>query len=250
MKRALLILWTVVLCACEVIDEADRLIPVPLPPANSRNHVLFDCTGFRCVNCPKAAEVAQSLTSTYAGQLFVVSVHPPSNPFTQGLYDYTCPEADSIYIALNGTPSTPFPAGNLDFKPYGEDFLVPPSEWPTMVYNAMGDTAAPYLEVTAFADTVKHIVDIQALYDKRQVRLMTMLVEDSVLGVQAMPDGSVNTAYYHRHMLRSASLKGEPLRLPEQCRLPYCTVVAVLIDNNNTIIQADETLINLSGAGR
>ena len=250
MKRTLIIVLTVILCACEVIDEADRLIPVPLPPANSRNHVLFDCTGFRCVNCPNAAEMAQSLVHMYPGQLFVVSLHPASNPFTQGVYDYTCPEADSIYIALHGTPSTPFPAGNLDFKPSGDDLLAPYAEWPTMVYSAMGDTVAPYLDIAAFADTTKHVVDIKAVYDKQQARLMTMLVEDSVLGVQAMPEGSVNTAYYHRHMLRAASLRGEPLRLPQQCRLTHCSVVAVLIDKNNTIIQADETVISLSGADR
>lgn len=246
MKRYLLILLTVALCACEVIDEANRYIPVPLPPAGSRKHVLFDCTGFRCVNCPNAAELAQSLTQTYVDQLFVVSLHPASNPFTQGLYDYTCPEADSIYLALGGTASTPFPAGNLDLALYNGDYLSQPSEWPTMVYNAMTDTVAPYLDIKAYADTVHHTIETKAIYDKDAASLITLLVEDSVLGAQAMPDGSVNMAYYHRHMLRAASLHGETLRLPEQCRVPYCTVVAVLIDNNNHIIQADETILDLS----
>ena len=44
-----------ILCACEVIDEAERLIPVETEPQGNRTHVLIEYTGFRCVNCPTAA---------------------------------------------------------------------------------------------------------------------------------------------------------------------------------------------------
>ena len=123
MKRLLYILLALTLCACEVINEADRLIPVPLPIANGRKHVLLEFTGFRCVNCPEAAEKAASLQALYGENLIVIALHPASNPFTQGAaeYDYTCPEADSIYRFMGGTETTPFPTGNIDMQPNRDD---------------------------------------------------------------------------------------------------------------------------------
>ena len=103
MRKLLLCLVILAFCGCEVIKEEDRLIPVEPTPQDStstgRRHVLLEYTGFRCVNCPSASELAQTLEHTYAGRLYLVSLHPASNPFTQGAakYDYTCPEADSIY---------------------------------------------------------------------------------------------------------------------------------------------------------
>ena len=180
-KLFVYILTALIFASCEVIDWNNRLIPVD-GPTGGRKHVLLEFTGFRCVNCPTAAEIAQNLEAMYDGRLYAVSLHPASNPFTQGKYDYTCPAADSIYQWMGGTVSTPFPAGNVDCKPFEGEWFSDMSAWATMVYQAMRDN-----------DEIQCEMPLEMSY---------WLIEDSVLGVQAMPDGTVNDHYYHRHLLR------------------------------------------------
>lgn len=211
--------------SCEVIHEADRLIPVPLPQTGGRRHVLLEYTGFRCVNCPDAAEQAAALKSLYGDRLILISLHPASNPFTQGLYDYTCPEADSIYRFMGGTATTSFPKGNIDMQRTESGYFIEPLNWPAQLNTAMTDT----------------LWDPETPHDTSY-----WLVEDSVLGVQAMPDGSVNMAYYHRHVLRAIS--HEPFtQLPAQCDPAQCSVVTIYTDiNNKQILQAYENPYDLS----
>ena len=225
MKRLLYILLALTLCACEVIDEADRLIPVPLPVSGDRRHVLLEFTGFRCVNCPAAAEKAAALKALYGDNLIIVSLHPASNPFTQGLYDYTCPEADSIYRFMGGTAQTSFPTGNIDMKPNENGYFIDPVEWAARLNTVMADT----------------------LWDPNTPHQISYwLVEDSVLGAQVMPDGSFNTNYYHRHVLRAIS--GQPIEsVPEKCNPAHCSVVTIYTDTNNKqILQAYENPFDLS----
>ena len=117
-NRWYIILFVLLLTGCDVIPKDEQLIPLDTKQG-TRRHVLIEYTGFRCVNCPTAAEMAQELADMYKEQLYVVSLHPASNPFTQGKYDYTSPAADSIYRWMGGDASTPFPTGNIDMKRYG-----------------------------------------------------------------------------------------------------------------------------------
>ncbi len=247
MKRYLYLILTLVLCSCEVINEADRLIPMPLPANSEHRHVLIEFTGFRCVNCPEAAQTAQALKEAYPNQLYVVAMHPASNPFTQGKYDYTCPAADSIYQLLGGTSTTPFPAGNIDLDLYEESYLAGPEQWTTMVYEAMTDTVAPYLYASAKADSIQREIQVTPQYTANDdLQIAYWLIEDSVLGVQAMPDGSVNMNYYHRHLLRAVSEQAS-FPIPDECRPAYCSVVAVLYDkNNHYILNSYETFLDFS----
>ncbi len=217
------ILTALLLVSCEVIPYEERYQPVE--NGNSeRCHVLLEFTGFRCVNCPAASDLAQSLQQTYEGQLYVVALHPASNPFTQGKYDYTCPAADSIYQWMGGDASTPFPAGNIDMKPYDGEWFVNTSKWATMVYEAIQETEIP---------------------DTDPVKTSYWLVEDSVPGVQAMPDGSVSTTYYHRHVLRGVWEDEAAIVVPEGCRREHLSVLKLTIDpSNNQILQAYETTLD------
>lgn len=255
MKKILYILILSVLCGCEVIDEADQLIPVPMPRSGQRTHVLLEYTGFRCVNCPDATETANNLKALYGEQLVVVALHPATNPFTQGKYDYTCPEADQCYLFMGGTAATPFPTGNINIAKTDKGYFSDRSEWPTLLAQTAQDIVAPYLNATAVIDTTTRQVDIGLDYTMPlEARIAVWLVEDSVMGVQAMPDGSVNMSYAHRHMLRTTAfdspwgipVSGTPMQtsfiLPDKCRVEHCYTVALLLDlNDYHILQAYET---------
>lgn len=220
-----IVLAALCLAGCELIPDEERYKPVD-SHTGTRCHVLLEFTGFRCVNCPAASELAQRLQQTYERQLYVVALHPASNPFTQGKYDYTCPAADSIYQWMGGNASTPFPAGNIDMMPYEGEWFANTNQWPTMVYEAMQETEIP---------------------NPDQLKTSYWLVEDSVLGVQAMPDGSVNDHYYHRHVLRGVWDKEEAIVVPEGCRREYLSVLKIYLDTKDKhIVQAYETTLDTS----
>lgn len=220
-----IVLAALCLAGCELIPDEERYKPVD-SRTGTRCHVLLEFTGFRCVNCPAASELAQNLQQTYEGKLYVVALHPASNPFTQGKYDYTCPAADSIYQWMGGDASTPFPAGNIDMKPYNGEWFANTNQWPTMVYEAMQETEIP---------------------NPDQLKTSYWLVEDSVLGVQAMPDGSVNDHYYHRHVLRGVWDEEAAIVVPEGCRREYLSVLKLYLDTKDKhIVQAYETTLDIS----
>ena len=220
MRKYLYILIVLALASCEVIPESEQLIPVTIPDTSAHRHVLLEFTGFRCVNCPAAAETAANLQHLYGDKLIVIALHPASNPFTQGLYDYTCPEADSIYQLLGGTPTTSFPTGSIDMRRFDDSYFVSPADWATKL-TTITNNQSPITNTSYW------------------------LVEDSVLGVQAMPDGTVNTAYYHRHVLRA--IAQQPFtELPTQCNPAHCSVVTIYSDQDKQIIDAYETTFDLS----
>ena len=218
-----IVLAALCLAGCELIPDEERYKPVD-SRTGTRCHVLLEFTGFRCVNCPAASDLAQNLQQTYEGKLYVVALHPASNPFTQGKYDYTCPAADSIYQWMGGNASTPFPAGNIDMMPYEGEWFANTNQWPTMVYEAMNETEIP---------------------NPDQLKTSYWLVEDSVLGVQAMPDGTVNDHYYHRHVLRGVWDEEAAIVVPEGCRREYLSVLKLYLDTKDKhIVQAYETTLD------
>lgn len=237
------------LSGCELIPENERLIEVSMPTdSTGRAHVLIEYTGFRCVNCPKAAETAAELQTLYGERLIVVSLHPATNPFTQGAYDYTCPAADTYYRYMGGTATTPFPTGNIDLATTADGWLSDASEWPTLLASRMNLPTEVHLQaegnrLTLYADL------------EQQCRMAVWIVEDSILGVQALPDGSVDKQYYHRHVLRGTM--GDPwgeeltlgplpksytiaVSLPEGCDPKHTYAVVLLLNANREILNAIE----------
>lgn len=257
LKKLLYILALIGLCSCEVIHEDDRYIRLP-DPETERVHVLLEFTGFRCVNCPTAAQTAEELHSIYGDKLITIALHPASNPFTQGVYDYTCPAADSVYRFMEGNATTPFPKGNIDWQITEGSYFTDPATWGAQLSHLSSDTTlGPALSMTCEPNASKNAVTFTVNYSlTEEAKLAVWLVEDSVLGVQAMSDGSVNMAYYHRHMLRNAAFD-QPLGIPvdgqntimyeifvpEGCDINRCSLVAILLDKNYSFLNAYEKKI-------
>ncbi len=261
-------LWLTALCmftGCEVIGENERLIAVQLPVDSAgRNHVLIEFTGFRCVNCPKADTVAEKLRHTYGERLITVAMHPASNPFTRGAdkYDYTCPAADTYYLYMGGNATTPFPTGNIDMLASADGFLSVYPLWATRLAEQMGEPASVQLAASASLKPASRQLTVRTrcfAIDKQDLQMAVWLVEDSIIGAQALPPyGTVDTAYCHNHVLRAALSAewGEPVTaqpqpeelifdtaLPEGCDAKHCSVVVVAMDQNKSIINAKQIKI-------
>ena len=267
---SLLLVLGSLLTSCEVIPAGQReeVIFTPTDPsAVKRSSLLIEYSGWQCVNCPTAAEEAHRLKELYGEDLVVVVMHPESNPNTRHnnkpALNYTCPEADSIYIVMGGTNTTPFPTGNVNMvqvatKGYFQDF----DKWGTIISQAYA-TPKPILlsqEVTGTADSkdVNIAVDITNLDTQAiEATLQVWLTEDSVMGSQKKPEGT-DKNYAHNHLLRASisPLWGEKLPidahmtqqvvyeypLPDKVVKENCNIVS-LVSVNGEVVQAKETRI-------
>lgn len=267
---SLLLVLGSLLTSCEVIPAGQReeVIFTPTDPsAVKRSSLLIEYSGWQCVNCPTAAEEAHRLKELYGEDLVVVVMHPESNPNTRHnnkpALNYTCPEADSIYIVMGGTNTTPFPTGNVNMvqevtKGYFQDF----DKWGTLISQAYA-TPKPILlsqEVKGTADSkdVNIVVDITNLDTQAiDATLQVWLTEDSVMGSQKKPEGT-DKNYAHNHLLRASisPLWGETLpidahmtqqvvyeyTLPDKVVKENCNIVS-LVSVNGEVVQAKETRI-------
>lgn len=269
---SLLLVLGSLLTACEVIPAGEReeVIFTPTDPsAVKRTSLLIEYSGWQCVNCPTAAEEAHHLKEQYGENLVVVVMHPESNPNTRHnnkpALNYTCPEADSIYMMMGGTNTTPFPTGNVNLvkdvtKGYFNDF----DKWATNISQAYS-TPKPVLigqEVNGTADSkdINIVVDITNLDTKAiESTLQVWLTEDSVIGSQKKPSGT-DKKYAHNHLMRASitSIWGDivPIEahmtqqvvyeytLPEKVVKENCNIVS-LVTINGEVVQAKETRITI-----
>jgi hypothetical protein len=267
---SLLLVLGSLLTACEVIPAGEReeVIFTPTDPsAVKRTSLLIEYSGWQCVNCPTAAEEAHHLKEQYGENLVVVVMHPESNPNTRHnnkpALNYTCPEADSIYMMMGGTNTTPFPTGNVNLvkdvtKGYFNDF----DKWATNISQAYS-TPKPVLigqEVKGTADSkdIWMAVDITNLDTKAiEATLQVWLTEDSVIGSQKKPSGT-DKKYAHNHLMRASitPIWGDVVpveahmtqqvvyeyTLPEKVVKENCNIVS-LVTINGEVVQAKETRI-------
>ena len=269
-RFALCIVLCIVAVACEVINpdntiifDSETIIPPkdttatdPTTPSNIRTALLVDFSGWKCVNCPDAAEHAHELLSIYGQQLVVLEAHPAANKLTASNkpeYDYTCPAADSLYKTMGGNITTPLPIGSVNMKAKeGGTFLMNVGEWAGAVQSAVKQyhSADIHLRIGEQDSIICNIYNWSA--QTLACNLYVWLTEDSIVSAQYFPD-SLSTNYMRNHLLRDAisSPNGDPLTLPAEenvtrtflYTLPdkvvpeNCHIVAALYANGE-IIQA------------
>ena len=249
------------MAACQVIPENEQLIPVE-SSESAKTCLLIDFSGWRCINCPAAAEEAHKLLEQYGDQLIVMEAHPATNSLTKPPakypeYDYTCPAADSLYIALGGTGTTPLPVGSVDMAAFNNGsgsgaYLKTPDQWGAMVYASLKNDCQ--VDIRLHRNEKKEIVCQLNNKSEQELAcsLYVWLTEDSIVSAQYFPD-STTTQYVRNHLLRDAILPAggktltlAPLQqteqivvytLPEKVVPENCHIVAAVYADGE-IIQA------------
>ena len=268
---SLLLVLGLLLAACEVIPAGEREEVLFTPSDSSaikRTSLLIEYSGWQCVNCPTAAEEAHFLKEQYGENLVVVVMHPESNPNTRHnnkpALNYTCPEADSIYLRVGGTNTTPFPTGNINLvKDATKGYFYDYDQWGTLVSQAYANPKPVQLKTEASTIDTNNIfvaADITNLDAKTiEATLQIWLTEDSVIGSQKKPEGT-DKNYAHNHLMRASisPLWGDivPIEahmtqqvvyeytLPEKVVKENCNIVAI-VSLNGEVVQAYETKITI-----
>ena len=186
--------------SCSHIDEDNRLIEVPHAKI-SRAVLVEEFTGQRCVNCPYATAEIERLQEEYGKEnVIAVAIHSGPLAFFStdkvlGLrtslgdeyYDYWRVEAE--------------PSGLINRS--GGVLLL--DKWAIRVYQDMQNETL--VELTAKARiTDNGLIDIGIEYlavKDFKGRLQVWIIEDGIVALQMLPDGTLNREYVHNHVFRS-----------------------------------------------
>lgn len=208
--------------SCTEIDENNRLIYVE--PTDVKKHVLIeDFTGQRCVNCPNATDLIKTLQEQYGEEnIIAVGLYGGDfgyTPVAQGHEPYPLTTEDgNSYYATWGVKAQP--AGMIDR--YGGKPLTNLAYWTAYVNGMLAMEPTVVITPTTNYDAARRkldvSVDVAGLKTLENARLQVWLVEDGIVGMQYMPNGSVNNEYVHNHVFRATvnDKNGEPINVVEK----------------------------------
>ncbi len=201
--------------ACSDIDEDNRLIYVK--PSEVKKHVLIeDFTGQRCINCPKAADKIKELQEQY-GEDNIIAVGIYGGDF--GYNDLakkepcslTTVDGNSYYSTWNIKAQ---PSGMVDR--YG-GVLTNLAYWTAYVNGLINMEPTvmivPTTKYDASTRELKVNVDVAGLKTLQGAKLQVWLIEDGIVDMQYMPNGSINNEYVHNHVFRAtvSAVNGDPI---------------------------------------
>lgn len=215
-----IVISAILLNGCDRVENPKN----PLPSASDcegvgngpgfRRVLLEDFTGFRCPNCPAAADVAKQLRSVYCEDLIIVGVHctstfaapiaSPPDPFSTDFRTL----AGETYVGTFGFMS--LPGGLISRREYGGQQVQGAGSWGEAVADILGDPAQfevlfSQLDYNSGAQVLDLEVKVAVLQSVTGDHdLIIYLLEDHVTEAQEdnrVPGGIVDP-YDHRHVLR------------------------------------------------
>lgn len=206
-KIFLFCLLATLFMACDHIADDERLIEVsgtvqPNEPTTvTKNVLLEDFTGQRCVNCPRGTEVIEQLQEAFGDRLVAVGIHGGPLGFKGN--------AQNTGLATD-LGDEYYNHWNLEYQPVGlidRGSATNYPDWTRAVREALSLTAKTKIEAegTLSGSTINIAVTTERIDDDYDGKLQVWVLEDSIVAMQAMPDGApTNREYVHNHVLRTA----------------------------------------------
>lgn len=207
MLGAMSAIITLAAASCSNIDEDERLIYVK--PADVGRAVLIeDFTGQKCVNCPTGTEAINAMVETY-GEKNVIAVGIHSGPLgykgTKKKVGLMTDTGNEYYNKWDSEKKIgqPWALFNRSAAPNANI-----NTWITYVKDLISKKAKLSIGVTNAYDEAsrKLTTDIEAQGTDGTTtgKLQVWLIEDGIVALQMMPDGSSNNDYVHNHVFRAA----------------------------------------------
>ncbi len=199
-----------------MVDEAKPLLDtsylVAVPSASAKKVLLFDITGVRCNNCPKAAIVAKKLLALNPNSLVVVALYPKTpNSLTfpwAGFDTMSTIESEQIASALGGIGSLPL--GSVDQFSFNGSKLIDPSNWASAIAQQMVKVSPFNLQIKSTWNTsdARARIEVKAITNSAATgnyKWVMGIIENSVISKQSDADTSsgFRDNYMHEHVLRA-----------------------------------------------
>ena len=197
-------------------------------PLHGKTVLLKDFTGVRCVNCPRASELAHQLQETYGDKLVLMSVHAGSLAIPVGDFpDFRTDEGTNWYNNYGSNP-----VGAIDRAMLLTGYALQDSQWEYAVSTAMEEEQTVELNVQNSYDEATRMltanVNAKALTELNgNLALTICLVEDNIVGMQVTPHGT-DDSYVHRHVFRGTinGADGQDIQLvPDELYSVSCSMV-------------------------
>lgn len=189
-----------------VIDTVSNIIPDSVDKV-VKKVMLFDFTGIRCVNCPRAHETMHQLQSVYPDRLVEISVHGTSLAIPIGEY-VTDLRTDDGTEMISTFGISAIPTGLVDY--YDKNYLSSETAWADEVSNAIEDVPAVGISIqnsyNSSSNNLNISIEIISLTDfQNGLKLDVFVVEDSVITRQAIEESpGYEEEYVQMNVFRDA----------------------------------------------
>jgi hypothetical protein len=189
----------------------DTMYQEALQTPQTKNVLLEDFTGIRCINCPNAQTELKYLIGQHSGRLIGLSHHSvlQDEVYPVSRVELTSRVSQVIedYLIYPGfKPSGSIDRANLlNRTSLCYDYL----EWAGAVNTRLNQTTTVNLNVIKeFSKTNGELtLDVRMHYIVNETepnRLTIFIVEDSIVTAQLMPNNTINENYVHDHVVRLA----------------------------------------------
>lgn len=192
------------------VDTVYTENPIPKAPKIA---VIEEFTGVRCVNCPRAHRLIETLQGQYPGRVVAAGIHTGfyATPYPNRL-DLRLPEGPAMELLLGGTLG--YPAGSVNRTRFaGENLLLlSDQKWSSHVTSIVSDSAALRIEMTASgysasSNRTEGRLRLRFAAPVNPGPVFTPLYLTLYLLQNNMPDwqldgGGIDSNYIHRHVVR------------------------------------------------
>lgn len=202
------------LASCDVIEPNERKQTgiIDTPSKAIKKVLIEDFTGFKCVNCPQAAESGAQLLDVYKDKVIIVAHHSGgfATPFgTKYIVDLRTPIGEELFPIF--VPSQAQPNGVINRRKYNDAYEVTHTDWAAKAAAGLAEKAGMTIELKPTFDTVTRILSVKATIKylesgTKDHQLAMYLIEDSIITYQKdirLPSPGDIPNYVQKHVFRS-----------------------------------------------
>lgn len=261
---------TLIMVACDVIPESDRLDQGPERLVSLRKVLLLDFTGQKCPNCPDAAKIVSDLVGAYPRNIVAVGMYPDGHGLAlpSALPTSLSTKEAMEYLSFYGTSNENLPCGVINGRKFDDKYIQSKETWSSLFLDER------LIEPQCLVDLVyipgpthKVEVTLTPQYDSIQVELpydvslQLWLIENDIKTTQSFAEGAIPD-YVHNHVFRKCvnSLWGDELGkisdvtkkeysfdIDSKCVVGNCSIIAVLINTETKeVVQVGDVALGNS----
>ncbi len=263
--------------SCDTIEEDQQLIylkgitteTTPITAISSEQKVLLeDYTGWKCVNCPRAAAKATEMISKYGEKLVVMAVH--ATAFANNSIDSLNFKTEYGERWATEFGCTSLPTGVINRRKIGGAYTIGDANWDSEIQNTINSQKHIMdinLGVKYKEEYNKILVSTENIFREdypSKTQISVLVLESGIIGVQYNTDPNYGTTpkindFEFNHILRKNGLidyplttdkvnKGEKIAInylidvdPDIQDISKCAVVVFVTDaQTKEVIQVNE----------
>ncbi|MEZ4906077.1 MAG: Omp28-related outer membrane protein [Saprospiraceae bacterium] len=194
------------------ISSCCNEVPLEIPKFeltdSKRNVLVEDLTGVRCKNCPDGAQTIKAMQALYPDRVISIAIHAGflSEPYTESKYDLRCEDGEKIESSWDYASKPAAAIDRVSFEP-PDIPIAGYSSWQSYVEEELSKENIVNLEASVDFDTLTRtgsvlIYALPLIDMEGQFKFYAALVENNIIDVQLLSDGTKDEEYEFESVLR------------------------------------------------